>query len=634
MSRAEDLSKTVVTSTDLASTSPGKGTAMVGDLDQRIFKKVDLPAVLGSQLGIGYRMSYNGADARYLGGMWPATNYCAWLFEAKFTATNTPGVGESPASTAFFYAENDGSGKDVLAGMFVTYLKTATGAGFSTNHIVTGDIGLSNGKYVISEFDFQPASGATVNSNSVGMPINAFNAAAPVCIQIGGVGGGSWGNGIVFYNVTGACLAGGAGATLGSLFNTGAATYTGAAGIFSNGHALQFSGTASSHFTLRSDGSNNLRLKLGGGAFVVRDVNDVSSLAAIGSDGSASFGVNASIAAGYKVDTAADVGGEGLGLFRGRSANGNTSIEVYSSLGTVGNAAACTLRLRSNSVTSRSINAGGTINAAGADYAEYERLANGVSSFAKGDVVGFDSDGLLTDRFESAIRFGVKSTNPSLVGGDDWESDVPLNPEKPTFIPTPYDGTLDPGPMAPKSEYPTEYTNLREVLINKRRELDVINKDSDAFQLLSKELESVAKRVQELRDLKDVEDEMLFSSYQSQKAQFEIDSKNYAQRVAAEQVVWTNTVLAEWQEAVNKLEDQRAIVRSGVERIAYCGKVPVNVIGAKPGQHLIPSPTSSGGISAIAVNSDTLSFHQSIISLGIVNRVLSDGRAEIVIRVG
>jgi len=71
-----------------------------------------------------------------------------------------------------------------------------------------------------------------------------------------------------------------------------------------------------------------------------------------------------------------------------------------------------------NTVTSRSVNAAGTINASGADYAEYE--CNNGLSIAKGSIVGFKADGTLTLTYTEAIRFAVKSTDPSYVGGDTW----------------------------------------------------------------------------------------------------------------------------------------------------------------------------------------------------------------------
>jgi hypothetical protein len=84
-----------------------------------------------------------------------------------------------------------------------------------------------------------------------------------------------------------------------------------------------------------------------------------------------------------------------------------------------GNATA--IMIGRNTSTGRSINAGGTINASGADYAEYMTKAT-EDAIAKGDIVGVNSQGLLTNIFNDSISFVVKSTDPSYVGGDAWGS--------------------------------------------------------------------------------------------------------------------------------------------------------------------------------------------------------------------
>jgi hypothetical protein len=85
------------------------------------------------------------------------------------------------------------------------------------------------------------------------------------------------------------------------------------------------------------------------------------------------------------------------------------------------NVAASVLEISKNNATSRSINAGGTVNASGADYAEYMTKV-GNFNIAKGDVVGIDANGKLTNVFADAVSFVVKSTDPSYVGGDTWGS--------------------------------------------------------------------------------------------------------------------------------------------------------------------------------------------------------------------
>jgi hypothetical protein len=99
------------------------------------------------------------------------------------------------------------------------------------------------------------------------------------------------------------------------------------------------------------------------------------------------------------------------------------------------NAANTVVRVGKNVGTSRSINAGGTVNASGTDYAEYMVKA-GDFTINKGDICGIDASGKLTNVFSQAVSFVVKSTNPSYVGGDTWGSDsvVGQRPEKPARV--------------------------------------------------------------------------------------------------------------------------------------------------------------------------------------------------------
>lgn len=161
------------------------------------------------------------------------------------------------------------------------------------------------------------------------------------------------------------------------------------------------------------------------------------------------------------------------------------------------NASATGLYMGSNSTTGRSINAGGTINASGADYAEYEFKRDDCGVVSKGQIIGFDVDGLLTDKFDLAIRFGIKSTAPNIVGGDSWD-------------------------------------------ISQREKVD---------------------------------------------------------------------------------------------RIAYCGKVPLNVEGAKPGQYVLPAAANDGGIDISLIDPSSITFDQYRMAVGKVGRLLPDGRAEVVIKI-
>lgn len=166
--------------------------------------------------------------------------------------------------------------------------------------------------------------------------------------------------------------------------------------------------------------------------------------------------------------------------------------------------------------TARSINAGGTLNASGADYAEYETKRKDCGIIAKGAIVGFDKDGLLTDQWLLAVTFGVKSTNPSYVGGDMWGNG--------------------------------------EVIGMKRHDEGI---DLAAFN--------------------------------------------------------------------EKLEAERM----RVDRIAYSGKVPCNVTGAKVGDFIIPVQ-SGDGIAGQAVSNPTIDQLQT--TVGQVRKILADGRTEIKVK--
>jgi hypothetical protein len=188
-----------------------------------------------------------------------------------------------------------------------------------------------------------------------------------------------------------------------------------------------------------------------------------------------------------------------------------------------------------DSVTSRSINAGGTINASGADYAEYMTKADDFV-LAKGDVVGINSDGKLTNVYADAVSFVVKSTDPSYVGGDTWGSAEAINliiPERPV-----------------RAEDDTDET------------------------------------------------------FADKEAQYD-----------AEKEIFDETI-----EAARQL----------VDRIAFAGQVPVNVLGATAGQYIIPV-NDNGAIKGEAVTSPTFEQYQA--AVGKVIAIEADGRARIIVKV-
>jgi hypothetical protein len=117
-----------------------------------------------------------------------------------------------------------------------------------------------------------------------------------------------------------------------------------------------------------------------------------------------------------KKDSTADAGNA---IFELVGASNATSSIHYSVSSYNANAANAASKFGRDSTTLRSINAGGTVNASGADYAEYMVKCSDFV-LAKGDVAGIDANGKLTNVFADAVSFVVKSTDPSYVGNDKW----------------------------------------------------------------------------------------------------------------------------------------------------------------------------------------------------------------------
>jgi hypothetical protein len=184
-----------------------------------------------------------------------------------------------------------------------------------------------------------------------------------------------------------------------------------------------------------------------------------------------------------------------------------------------------------SSSTNRSINAAGTINVNGNDYAEYMYKSSDFV-IAKGDITGINSEGKLTNVFDEAVSFVVKSTDPSFVGGDTWGSNDIVG----------------------------------------ERPIEPHNDASNA------------------------------------------EKQEYQQR------------FDEWYTRLEKM-------RQNVDRISFCGQVPVNVYGASVGDYIIPSRKDDGKITGLPVREDDLSFAQYRKAVGKVIRIMEDGRAYIIVKI-
>jgi hypothetical protein len=224
---------------------------------------------------------------------------------------------------------------------------------------------------------------------------------------------------------------------------------------------------------------------------------------------------------GYKLAVRASGSTDTEPLLLCSALSGTVSHYFFSGINSTMNTADANFWVRRNGTTSRSINAAGTINASGADYAEYMLKAI-YDNIEKGDIVGVNINGQLTNIFADSISFVVKSTDPSYVGGDTW-----FNFELPM-----------------QNDFKT-------------------------------------------------------------KEEFDI--------------------------AYEEFKVQREEARQKVDRIAFSGQIPCNVLNAKVGDYIIPI-NNKGKISGQAITNPT--FEQYQISVGKVWKIMEDGRAWIAVKIG
>jgi hypothetical protein len=272
--------------------------------------------------------------------------------------------------------------------------------------------------------------------------------------------------------------------------------------------------------------------------------------------------------------------------------NNAVTSAVWFGVGVAGwNGSATAHQVGKNSSTGRSINAGGTINASGADYAEYMTKADDCGAIAKGAIVGVDATGKLTDKWASAVSFLIKSTDPSYVGGDVWGSEESLGvsmPTRPTLELPGYTGAPDPG-AAP--QMPTD-------------EDDPYYEERLAAYGVAHDLYVVAQQ------------------------QYEADQAAHVKQVQDAQHQFDTVTLPAYEATLAEFNAALEAARQKVDRIAYCGQVPVNVTGAKPGDYIIPVQDGQG-IKGVPMNVGLLTFTLYAKAVGIVQNILPDGRANV-----
>jgi len=211
------------------------------------------------------------------GSIWGGTTYAYVAFSKTFDSSHATVPNASPSGALWAVANNDGAPGDVVALMADCIVRQAGGVGFGAN-IIARDHGV-NAKLVGMEIDLEFSAAGSVGAGSGGLYINVFNKTnAGPAIQLGGLGGGKFTNGIILDAIVGTGLAPNGSASMTSMINSAGGVFSDAAIILSNTHRLKFNGTGAVNGYLSMDDDNNLRMTLGDAGFAIRDKTDNNTL--------------------------------------------------------------------------------------------------------------------------------------------------------------------------------------------------------------------------------------------------------------------------------------------------------------------------------------------------------------------
>ncbi|WP_152245080.1 hypothetical protein [Janthinobacterium aquaticum] len=272
------------------------------------------------------------------------------------------------------------------------------------------------------------------------------------------------------------------------------------------------------------------------------------------------------------------VGAMGTALMRAGLSGSVETLVLRAGNGALLPTAASAMYLGKNSNTDRGISTLGTVNTLGNDYAEYIFKCLLCGLIAKGQIIGITADNTITDRWADAVMFAIKSTAPSFVGGDSWASSAGPRPEPQAGpVPIPAPRRIDVLEQLPVPDTnPPEYRDV------------VIPGDTDA--------EWAAKQ----------------AAYAAARAAYDAAAQLDA-------------------DALHAFETALEAARQTVDRIAIAGRVPVNVLGAQPGDYIVPVQDGQG-ITGIAVHADDIKMPQYLRAVGRVISIEPDGRAYVMVK--
>ena len=253
-------------------------------------------------------------------------------------------------------------------------------------------------------------------------------------------------------------------------------------------------------------------------------------------------------------------------------AGASSGCVIRQAAGTGASASAAAMQIGKNSSTSRSINAAGTINASGADYAEYIKKSTSCGIINAGDIVGINKDGELTDKFSESIHFAIKSTAPNLVGGDNW-----FNEEEPDV----------------RSSEWYEW----------KAEMDALVKPVAPIKPIAPKTSKQSIMDAYVIALKSYED--LLNTYNLNVSEYENSYTALVEKEPKEES-------AAYQDWKARMEEARLTV----DRIAFCGVVPINKVSGNVGEYVVAIANADDSIGNVCKAAKDMTFMDYDASVG------------------
>ena len=344
----------------------------------------------------------------------------------------------------------------------------------------------------------------------------------------------------------------------------------------------------------------------------------------------ATLGVTAAGLLALAGSLAADAGNT-LATFDGAGTTGGNSVRLCAvSVGTnSANGANSALKLGKDGVTGRSQSSAGTNYASGGDYAEYELKRSDCGVIAKGQIVGRDANGQLTDKLALALTFGVKTTNPSYVGSDIWgnEDAVGAVPVEPVYAPPAYTGPAAPTALvAPALSLPAEP-------VQQAGETDA------TYAVRIADWQQHCATLQSAYAVAEADYQQQQAIFATADAAYQQGQTAYAATVQQAETAFA-TAMVNYTTALATYNAALEAARAEVDRIAKCGRVPINLLvsaGGNPGDYVVPVSDGNGGITGQIVAKADLTLSQYISAVAYLRCPYADdnsGRWEVEIKVG